>query len=167
MKIETRSAAILFTTLCIGVVVGVLAQGALQNARQRPRPLRADGSPPPAGFAAHMEEVLQLRVEQQATVRPILKATADANQRVIDAAHRQLRGSLDSMGVMLAPLLDEAQRTRLADVATALPDPFRGGSSQGGPPRYEGAGGPPRGGPPRGGPPRDGPMGDRRPPPPR
>ena len=159
MRIETRSAAILFATLCIGIVVGVLAQGALQNTRPRAPAMRADGSPRPVGFAAHMEDVLQLRAEQQQAVRPILEATADANQRVIDAAHQQLRGSLDSMGVTLAPLLDEAQRTRLAEVAKALPDPFRDGPPRDGSPR-DGRGR-------RDGPPRDGPMGDRRPPPPR
>ncbi|MBL0173648.1 MAG: hypothetical protein IPP90_23765 [Gemmatimonadaceae bacterium] len=124
-------------------MIGLVGQGALQRARV-PR-----GAPPrrPPGFVARMEEVLQLRAEQQATVRPILEVTADANQRVIDAAHVQLRAALDSMSRTLAPLLDEAQRQRLAERVRELPDPFRP------PPPRDGQGPPPRGGPPPDGPP--------------
>ncbi|MBL0169979.1 MAG: hypothetical protein IPP90_04480 [Gemmatimonadaceae bacterium] len=99
-----------------------------------------------------------MRAEQQATVRPILEVAADANQRVIDAAHVQLRAALDSMSRTLAPLLDEAQRQRLAERVRELPDPFRP------PPPQDGRGPPPRDGPPRDGPPRDGPPRDGPPP---
>ena len=151
MKLEVKSAAILITTLLLGIVIGLVGQGALQRARM-PR-----GAPPPrpSGFVARMEEALQLRAEQQATVRPILDATADGNQRVIDAAHVQLRATLDSMSLTLAPLLDEAQRQRLAERVRELPDPFRP------PPPRDGQGPPPRDRPP----PRDGPPRDRPPPP--
>lgn len=144
MKLEVKSAAMLITTLLLGMVIGLVGQGALQRARH-PR-----GAPPPRppGFVARMEEVLQLRAEQQAPVRPILEATADANQRVIDAAHVQLRAALDSMSRTLAPLLDEAQRQRLADRVRELPDPFRP------PPPRDGRGPPPRDG--RGPPPMSG-----------
>ena len=148
MRIETKSAAILLATLCIGVLVGMLTQGALQNSRLNARDRmerdrierdraaggRGGDAARPAGFVAHMESMLQLRADQVARVRPILDARAEFNQRIIDAAHRQLRSGLDSTSTTLAPLLDDAQRMRLADLVARPPDPFHRGPQNGGPP---------------------------------
>lgn len=147
MTAAMKSSLILGATLLLGVMIGLVGQGTLQRTRLL-------GGPPPSrkdGFAAHMREVLQLREDQRATVLPILAATADANQQVIDAARRQLRVLVDSMAKAMAPLLDDAQRARLAERIQALPNPF--------PPPPDGRGPPPDGrGPPRDGrgPPPDG-----------
>ena len=133
MKAAVNSSIILGATLLVGVVIGLLGQGALQRAR-------ALGGAPPSrrvGFVFHMQEVLQLRAEQRATVLPVVESTADANQRVIDAAKMQLRSLLDTMSTTLAPMLDQAQRARLTRVVKELPDPFRP------PPPRDGRGPPP------------------------
>jgi hypothetical protein len=136
MKLEVKSAVILLTTFALGIAVGLVGQGALQRARLGPA-----GRPP--GFVARMEEVLQLRADQQATVRPVLEATAGRNQQVIDATRAQLRTIVDSMAVTLAPQLDDAQRKRLDQRIRELPDPFRPGGPPGGGPRGGGPAGPP------------------------
>ena len=145
MQLERKSAAILGATLLVGIVLGLVGQGEFQRARMT----RGAGGRPPR-FVAQMSDVLQLRADQQASVQPVLEATAEHNQRIIDAARAQLRTIVDSMAITLAPLLDETQRQRLAQRIRELPDPFRPGGPPGGPP----PGGPPPGGPPPGGPPR-------------
>jgi len=150
MKLEVKSAVILLTTFTLGIALGLVGQGALQRARLGPA-----GRPP--GFVARMEDALQLRADQQATVRPVLEATAEQNQRVIAATRKELRAIVDSMALTLAPLLAEEQRQRLAQRIRELPDPFRpgggprgGGPAEGGPrgSGLSGDGPPPRGGPP-------------------
>lgn len=150
MKLETKSSVILIATLLLGVAIGLIGQGALQRAMHDPRGPRNGERARPSGFVARMESVLQLRVDQRATVRPLLESSADQNQRVIDDAHGRLRAQLDTLRATLAPLLDEAQRAQLADEARRLPDPFRPPPREGGRPPGDGRGLPPddRGGPP-------------------
>jgi uncharacterized membrane protein len=154
MKIETRTAVILLTTLLLGVLLGAVAGGAVASVRRE----RIEGMRHPGGFVEHVEEVIRPRDEaQRAAIRPVLEATAARNQRIVRAAHQQLRAELDSMRARLAPRLDADQRMRLDDFAR-MPPPF------GGPPPPGGGrpGGPP---PPRDGPPGEGPPPGAGPPP--
>ena len=151
MNTGAKSTSILVATLAIGVVLGMVGQGLLLRSR---RPPPDDGRPPP-GFAAHMEDVIQPRPDQVRALRVILDSTALSNQRVIDSARGRLHLALDSLRLRLAPMLDDAQRDRLAQMSR-LPDPFRPPRRRGDGPR-DGRGGPPGGGPPGGGPPGGGP----------
>jgi hypothetical protein len=137
MRIEARSAAILFATLALGVVIGMLGSGLLQRVRtERLGELRR-----PRGFAAHMEEIIQPREDQRAAVHQIVDSIGRRNDSVIRAARVELRAGIDTMQARLAPLLDDDQRERLARMSR-LPDPFRP------PPRGGPGGPPPREGPP-------------------
>ena len=139
MNTSAKSTSILLATLAIGVVLGMVGQGLLLRTRRPP----SDDRRPPRGFAAHMEEVIQPRPDQERALRVILDSTAQSNQRVIDSARGRLHVSLDSLRLRLAPMLDEAQRDRLAQMSR-LPDPFRPPPRRrGGPP--DGRGGPPEG----------------------
>jgi hypothetical protein len=120
MKIEVKSSMILITTLLLGIVIGGVGQGALRQSRAF-----GVAPPPPPRFVEHMQQVLQLRVEQRAAVMPVLEAAGDVNRRVIDAARRELRANVDSMARAVAPYLDEAQRARLAQRLSEMPNPFR------------------------------------------
>jgi hypothetical protein len=143
MKIEVKSSIILIATLLLGVVIGGVGLGALRQSRS----FGDAPPPPPPSFVEHMQQVLQLRVEQRAAVMPIIEAAGAVNRRVIDSARRELRASVDNMAKAAAPYLDEAQRARLAQRLSELPNPFRPR------PRREGGGPPPEGkGPPPEGP---------------
>lgn len=161
MKIETRTAVILLTTLLLGVLLGAVAGGAVASVRRE----HIEGMRRPGGFVEHMEEVIRPRdAAQRAAIRPVIEATAARNQLIIRAAHQQLRAELDSMRARLAPGLDANQRMRLDNFAR-MPPPF------GGPPPPPGGGRPGdrpppgRGSPGEGPPPRDGPPPGEGPPP--
>ncbi len=127
MNLEVKSSVILLSTLALGVALGVMGQGAIQRSRGGPDARVGPGTPGARqpGFVMHMKEILQLRADQDATVGPVLEATARVNRRVIDAARAELRIAVDSMSITLAPMLDEAQRQRLAEQTRKLHDPFR------------------------------------------
>jgi hypothetical protein len=156
----TKSALLLASTLLLGLVLGAVGAGALE--RQRRAESGGLGRPP--GFARHVLHEIEPRDSAQAAqLEPIVVRTAERNQRIIREARERLRSSVDSMRAELSPLLDDAQRERLAR-ATRLEPPF-------GPPRpgMPGRRGPPPFGPPRDGerPPRDdGPPPREAPPPP-
>jgi hypothetical protein len=167
MKIETRTAVILLTTLLLGVLLGAVGGGTMAAERQA----RLQDMRRPGGFVENMEEVIRPRdAAQRDALRPIIQRTAERNRAIIDAANRQLHAELDSMRARLAPHLDARQRARLDDFARRPPPAFRpnaprGPGAPGGPP--SGGGPPPGEGPPLGGdpPPGGGAPGDRPPPP--
>ena len=145
MNVATKSAILLAATLAFGVVLGLVGAGALERARNGP----PGGGPRPAGFANHMEEVIQPKDSTQAAqIRAIIARAAERNRTLISNANAALRQSVDSMQAELMPLLDEAQGDRLDRATHALPPiglPGRGGRG--------GRGGPPPGPPREGGPP--------------
>jgi hypothetical protein len=153
MKIETRTAAILLTTLLLGVLLGAVGGGTMAAERRA----RLDEMRRPGGFVEHVEEVVRPRDEaQRAALRPLIEATARRNQQIIRGANVRLRAELDSLRARLAPRLDAAQRDRLDRF---LPPPF-------GPPPPPPGGPAPRGDdPPPPGEPGYGPPPDRPPPP--
>ena len=120
MKMESKPVAILFATLALGVVLGMVGQGLLM--RQRTRRVGELRRPP--GFVVHMEHVLEPTAAQRDTLRILLGAAASRNEAIIATARGALRTALDSLQRQLAPLLSAQQRERLAE-NSALPDPFR------------------------------------------
>jgi hypothetical protein len=100
-----------------------------------------------------MEDVIQPHSDaQRDSIHVILQAQADRNDQIVRTSREQLRSELDSMRLRLAPMLDVAQRDRLAREVERGPGPF--GRGRGGPPPFGRGGrrGPP---PPGGGPPPD------------
>jgi hypothetical protein len=156
MRVEAKSAAILLTTLLLGIILGLVGQGSFQRLRER----QVTDMRRPPGFVAHMEQVIEPTTAQDSVVRAVLERTAQANQRIIETARAALRQNVDSMQHELTPVLSAEQLDRLSR-SSRLPDPFRP------PPPRNGQRPPPRAdddrrnGPPDGERPRD----DRRPPP--
>ncbi|MES3034797.1 MAG: hypothetical protein V4813_12435 [Gemmatimonadota bacterium] len=146
MSNSVRAWLLLVVTLCLGIAIGVLGGGALQDRRMA----RVNDARRPGGFVEHVQRVIRPTSDEQwARIRPLVEAADRANGERRRAHDDAMRFSLDSLKAQLDPLLDEAQRERLARFA-----PNRRGQ-----PPYGGRG--PRGGR-RGGdqgppPPRDGP----------
>ena len=160
MRPQTRAALWLAATLLVGVMLGMLLNGALfKRDGQGPRPNAG-----PQGFIAEMERVIQPRDDaQRAQLRPFLLVTDSLNRLIVDDARQSMRASMDSMRKAIAPLLDSAQRQRLAEMgmpnnrgrsdepgsAPGLEFGGRGGPPNGPPPDERRSGSPSRGGPPR------------------
>ncbi|MEI6358482.1 MAG: hypothetical protein WCP53_15490 [Verrucomicrobiota bacterium] len=173
MKIEWKAATILLLTLLLGTALGAVVRTSWATRRAD----AIGGMRRPGGFVAHMQQVIEPRDSAQArAILPALQHTAERNDAIIREARGQLKSELDSMRVLLAPLLDESQRSRLDEISR-MEDPFgppggrgrgRGGPGRGGRGGRGGFGGRGDGGPPFDGPPPDGPPanGGRRGPPP-
>ncbi len=160
MSNSVRAWVLLLVTLCLGIAVGLLGGGALQERRMA----RVNNLRRPGGFVEHVREVIQPRSDSQwNAIRPLVEATAEQNvsmRRLHDSA---MRAAIDSLKSRLDPMLDAAQRERFARfVPERGGPPGRFGPGRGGPRR--GRGPADRDGPPDGPPPR--PDGERGPPPP-
>ena len=147
MSNGVRAWLLLIVTLALGIAIGVLGAGALQERRFA----RVSDMRRPGGFVEHVRSVIQpSSAEQWAAIKPIVEASAQANSARRRQHDSTMRASLDSLKAQLNPLLDPAQRERFARFA---PDrggrPPRGGPGRGAGPDRE------RGRPPIGGPPPD------------
>ena len=151
MTANSKSMILLAATLVVGFALGLFADASLVRSRRGDiARLRR-----PPGFVDHMLSAIQPHSDaQRDSIRPALEHIAELNQQVARDANVRLRAGLDSMQAVLAPVLDSAQRERLAAEVTR-PQFGRGRGGRGGPPGI-GRGGFGRGGPPD----------DRRPPPP-
>ncbi|MEP6834112.1 MAG: hypothetical protein ABJB74_11990 [Gemmatimonas sp.] len=135
------------------VLNGALAARAAQNADMAHQPGGAGPTPGngeqptgPAGFVGTMDRVIQPRDEvQRKQLRPYFESTDRSNRAIVDGARLSMSAALDSLRVAINPLLDEAQRQRLAQFS----GPPRGESAPGMGGRGMSPDGPPRGGPPR------------------
>ena len=167
MSNSVRAWVLLVVTLCLGMAIGVLGGGALQERRMA----RVDRIRRPGGFVEHAREVIQPTSDSQWTaIKPLIEATAEQNVRARRMHDGEMRAALDSLKLRLEPMLDEAQRARFARFLPGRggppgrfgPDRF--GPDRGGARRDRGGGRGPedRGGPPGGPPPPD----ERGPPPP-
>jgi hypothetical protein len=137
MTATSKSLVLLAATLVVGFALGLFADATLvRTRRDRIGQLRR-----PPGFVAHMEQVIQPHNDaQRDSIQPILEHVAQQNSQAVRDANVRLRAVLDSMRTSLAPMLDAAQRGRLATELDRIPNPFRpGGRGRGG-----------RGGPPPG-----------------
>ncbi|MBC7841344.1 MAG: hypothetical protein H7099_03500 [Gemmatimonadaceae bacterium] len=137
MSPSVRAWLLLGVTLLLGICLGVLGGGAMQERRLA----RVNDIRRPGGFIEHVQAVIQPTEAQWATIRPLVEATAERNagmRRMHDSA---MRSALDSLRAALDPMLDDRQRERLARFVPGRP---------GGPPARRGRDGRPRGGrPPR------------------
>ena len=142
MSNAVRSWVLLVVTLCLGIAIGVLGGGALQDRRMR----RVEDIRRPGGFVEHVQRVIRPTSDSQwNAIRPLIEANADANAERRRAHDGAMRAALDSLRAQLYPLLDEAQRERLARFG-----PDRRGPPPGrrGPGRNRDRFGPPDDGPP-------------------
>jgi hypothetical protein len=149
MSAGIKSLVLLAATLVVGFALGLFADATL--VRNRRESLREIQRPP--GFVAHMEDVIQPHSDaQRDSIRAVLERQAARNDTIMRASREHLRAELDSMGVTLSPMLDAAQRDRLAREIQRGPPPFgRGGPGfgRGGPfggrrgGQHGGRGGPP------------------------
>jgi len=132
MSNTVRAWLLLIVTLLLGVAIGVLAAGALQDRRFA----RVNDIRRPGGFTEHLQEVIRPTSDSQwNAIRPFVETAARENtdrRRLHDGA---MRASLDSLRIRLEPLLDAAQRERLARFVPGR----RGGPSprDGRPPRRD------------------------------
>jgi len=154
MTANSKSLALLAATLVVGFALGLFADATLvRGRRDRIGQLRR-----PPGFVEHMEQVIQPHSDaQRDSIAPVLNRVAEQNALAVRDANTRLRAVLDSMRTSLAPMLDAAQRDRLAAELDHMPNTFRpggrGGRGRGGPPGGFPRGAGPRPGDQRGGPP--------------
>lgn len=142
MSNSVRAWLLLVVTLCLGIAIGVLGGGALQDRRMQ----RVNDMRRPGGFVEHVQQVIRPTSDAQwNAIRPLVQAAADANAERRRAHDGAMRASLDSLKTQLDPLLDAAQRERLARFVPDRrgPPPFRRGPGRG-----RDRGGPPDDGPP-------------------
>ncbi len=160
MSNSVRAWLLLVVTLCLGIAIGLLAGGALQERRMA----RVDNIRRPGGFVEHVREVIRPTSDSQwNAIRPVIEATAEQNGRMRREHDGAMRATLDSLKARLDPMLDAAQRERFARFVPGRGGPpgrFRPG--RGGPGR--GRGNDDRGSPPDG--PRSPRPDDERAPPP-
>ena len=155
MQTRTKSAILLLTVLALGILIGVLVNGALVN-RRLDRLARMRTGP---GLAFFLEEAVKPRSEEQrAQIREILDAAAPRFAEVFERTREEMRALSDSVMSELSGVLSDEQMEELRrHVELRARRPPRGHGREGewrrGPP----PGGPPPGGPPPGGPPPGGP----------
>jgi hypothetical protein len=114
MSNSVRAWLLLVVTLCLGIAIGLLGSGALQDRRMR----RVSDMRRPGGFVEQLQRVIRPNSDSQwNAIRPLVEATDRANAERRRAHDVGMRASLDSLKTALAPLLDNAQRERLARFA--------------------------------------------------
>lgn len=126
MSNSVRAWLLLVVTLCLGIAIGVLGGGALQDRRMR----RVNDMRRPGGFIEHLQEVIRPTSDSQwNAIRPLIEATAEGNATRRRSHDMAMRASLDSLKLALEPMLDAAQRERLARFVPDRrgPPPFRRG----------------------------------------
>ena len=146
MSTSVRAWLLLGVTLLLGIAIGVLGAGALQERRfARVLDIRR-----PGGFIEHVQQVIQPTSDAQwAQIRPIVEATAEENAGIRRMHDSAMRATLDSLRARVNPLLDERQRERLARFVPGRPGrpggpPRRGGPRDDAPPPLDGRGPPPQ-----------------------
>ncbi len=143
MNNSVRAWLLLGVTLLLGIAIGVLSGGALQERRLA----RMNDMRRPGGFTAHVQDVIQPTSDSQwARIRPIVEAAAMQNVGMRRMHDSVMRATLDTLRAQLNPMLDERQRERLSRFA-----PGRPGGRAGRPGPHDDR--PPRPGDDRGGPP--------------
>jgi hypothetical protein len=150
MNNAVRAWVLLVVTLCLGIAIGLLGGGALQDRRMA----RVNSMRGPSGFVEHVREVIQPTSDSQWTaIRPLVEATAEQSASLRRAHDIEMRANIDSLKARLEPMLDAAQRERFSRFVLR-------------PPRPPGPFGPPQAGPGGRGPNNRGGPDDRRGPPP-
>lgn len=110
MKPKTKSALVLFTTLILGVAIGVMAWSTYHNREvARARSLRTQG----ALSEVVSDAIGDMGVEQRALVLEIVKGVEDELTDLFHLTFRTRTTMLDSMREELNPILSEQQIDRM------------------------------------------------------
>jgi hypothetical protein len=112
MKPSTRSALLLFSTLLIGMAIGSLVTGALNNRRlERLVEMRSA-----RGLSFFVEEVVRPESpEQLEAIRAVLEEAGPRFAAEMRGSRERMRQLADSVRAVLDPLLTPEQRARLDD----------------------------------------------------
>jgi galactokinase len=112
MTASTKSALMLFSTLLIGVLLGSLITGAVNNRRMRSLAEMRSAR----GLAIRFEEMVRPESEEQReAIRAILDEAAPEFAAVMLESRERMRALRDSVLAELDPLLTEEQRERLEE----------------------------------------------------
>jgi hypothetical protein len=114
MRKDLKAWLAIFPTFALGIVVGLLLNGTMNQRRQgEMQRMRR-----PGGFVAEMEQLIRPRDSaQREQIRPLLIAADNRNRAIVDGARGSMRSAMDSLIVNLAPVLDNEQEERLMDFA--------------------------------------------------
>ena len=112
MTASTKSALMLFSTLLIGMLLGSLITGAVNNRRMRSLAEMRSAR----GLAYYLEDVVEPEsAEQREAIRAVLDEAAPKFSEVMLESREQMRALTDSVLAELDPLLTEEQRARLEE----------------------------------------------------
>jgi galactokinase len=110
MTASTKSALMLFSTLLIGMLLGSLITGAVNNRRMRSLAEMRSAR----GLAIRFEDMVRPESEEQReAIRAILEEAAPEFAAVMLESRERMRSLTDSVRAELDPLLTEEQRERL------------------------------------------------------
>ena len=125
MKAQTKSALLLFATLLVGVLLGVLGASTLHS--RRVEQIRSTFERR-GGITDMFEEVIQPADDAQRTqIRAALEQTEVRFREIRRECRDQFVASRDAMRADLNPVLTPAQQPRLDEWLKRDRDPFRGG----------------------------------------
>lgn len=136
MSNSVRAWVMLGLTLCLGIAIGLLGAGALQERRVA----RVNDIRRPGGFIEHVRAVIRPTSDSQWTaIRPLVQATADQSAALRRNQDSSMRAALDTLRARLDPMLDADQRERLSRF---VPGRLDGPTGRRGRPRDARGGGP-------------------------
>lgn len=112
MTASTKSALMLFSTLLIGMLLGSLITGAVNNRRMRSLAEMRSAR----GLAIRFEDMVRPENEEQREeIRAVLDQAAPKFAAVMLESRERMRSLRDSVRAELDPLLTEEQRERLEE----------------------------------------------------
>lgn len=112
MTASTKSVLMLFSTLLIGVLLGSLTTGAVNNHRMHNLAEMRSAR----GLAFYLEDVVQpVSEEQREAIRAVLEEAAPRFAETMVESRERMRELTDSVRAELDPLLTEDQRQRLEE----------------------------------------------------
>jgi hypothetical protein len=112
MKTGTKSMLLLFSTLLIGMALGSLLTGAINQHRlERLAEMRSA-----RGMAYFLEDVIRPEsTEQREAIRAVLDSAAPKFAAAMQESREKMRALTDSVRAELDPLLTDEQRDRMDD----------------------------------------------------
>jgi hypothetical protein len=112
MTASTKSVLRLFSTLLIGMLLGSLITGAVNNRRMSNLAEMRSAR----GLAFHFEDVIRPENEEQReAIRAVLDEAAPKFSAAMQESRERMRALTDSVRAELDPLLTEEQRERLEE----------------------------------------------------
>ena len=112
MTASTKSALMLFSTLLIGMLLGSLITGAVNNRRMHSLAEMRSAR----GLAYYLENVVEPEsAEQREAIRAVLDEAAPKFSEIMLRSREQMRALTDSVLAELDPLLTDEQRARLEE----------------------------------------------------